>query len=82
MHSDLSANLHTPECNKLISALFQCHRENKFRKFLGACNDANWEMLKCLKKEREERRRTNAENGAKRREKLRGIPVSNDNQQS
>jgi len=59
MHSDLAPHLHSPECNQLIEALRDCHQQNKFGRFLGFCNDANNAMLKCLKKEREEKRKIN-----------------------
>ncbi|XP_071520907.1 protein Abitram-like isoform X2 [Panulirus ornatus] len=51
MHPDLSPHLHTDECNALISKLHTCHEENKFLKFLGACNELDTAMLKCLKAE-------------------------------
>jgi COX assembly protein 2 len=67
MHPDLAPHLHTPECNRLIEALHQCHQENKFKKFLGVCNDANTAMLKCLKAEREQRRKENYDKSVERR---------------
>jgi COX assembly protein 2 len=61
MHTDLSKHLHTPECNELIDALQKCHVEQPFKKFLGACNEINSAMLRCLKEERLEKRRANFE---------------------
>lgn len=61
MHTDLSAHLHTPECNDLINELKRCHTENKFAKFIGVCNTADQLVVNCLKKERIERRRLNYE---------------------
>ncbi|ODN01357.1 Protein Simiate [Orchesella cincta] len=74
MHPDLSSNLHTPECNKLIEALLQCHKENRFKRFLGVCNDANSIMLKCLKAERIQRRKENFDKSMEKRERLFGHP--------
>ncbi|XP_076055864.1 protein Abitram-like isoform X3 [Oratosquilla oratoria] len=51
MHPDLSKHLHSEECNRLIERLNVCHEENKFRKFLGACNDIDRELNQCLKQE-------------------------------
>uniref|UniRef100_T1J2A2 COX assembly mitochondrial protein n=1 Tax=Strigamia maritima TaxID=126957 RepID=T1J2A2_STRMM len=51
MHPDLSPHLHTEECNNLIRELQQCHEQKKFTKFLGACNEANSKLLRCLKNE-------------------------------
>ncbi|XP_066940311.1 protein Abitram-like isoform X2 [Macrobrachium rosenbergii] len=51
MHPDLSPHLHTDECNKLIEQYRACHRENKFLKFVGVCNDLDRAVWKCLKAE-------------------------------
>lgn len=69
MHPDLSPSNHSPECNLLIDALKNCHQQHKFRKFVGFCNEANDAMLKCLKQEREQRRKQNADKSLARRQK-------------
>uniref|UniRef100_A0A6M2DR29 COX assembly mitochondrial protein n=1 Tax=Xenopsylla cheopis TaxID=163159 RepID=A0A6M2DR29_XENCH len=61
MHSDLSPHLHSDECNILIQRLQNCHKENTFTKFLGACNEIDTELKKCLRKDREVKRRKNKE---------------------
>ncbi|XP_073990094.1 COX assembly mitochondrial protein 2 homolog isoform X2 [Rhodnius prolixus] len=75
MHPDLSPHLHTEECNILISKLKDCHtnvrHKNKISKFFGACSEADRELLRCLKKEREANRKKNAEEGERRREAMR-----------
>jgi len=71
MHTDLSSHLHSAECNELIQALHNCHQQHAFRKFVGYCNDANEAMLKCLKKERQERRKVNFDKSQARQQKFR-----------
>ncbi|XP_062540333.1 COX assembly mitochondrial protein 2 homolog [Armigeres subalbatus] len=61
MHSDLSPHLHTPECNRLIDLLKNCHTEHKYAKFVGFCNDFNDQVLDCLRNERKEHSRKNRE---------------------
>ncbi|XP_067632515.1 COX assembly mitochondrial protein 2 homolog [Eurosta solidaginis] len=70
MHTDLSPHLHTPDCIKLIEQLNNCHIEKKFSKFLGACNDINDQVLKCLKKERQARAAANRVKAAERQAQL------------
>ncbi|XP_055849314.1 COX assembly mitochondrial protein 2 homolog [Episyrphus balteatus] len=70
MHTDLSAHLHTPECNKIINDLKDCHAQNTFGKFIGICNDLDNLLVKCLKQERINR---SAANRAKAREQQKVI---------
>lgn len=70
MHPDLSPHLHTPQCNDLINQLHRCHEENKLKKFMGACNDIDREVLKCLKAERLRRRANNRILAEERRKKI------------
>jgi COX assembly protein 2 len=76
MHSDLSSHLHGPECNALIDALKKCHREHSFLKFVGHCNDINNAMLKCLRKEREVKRKKNFEKALDRKRIGQGLGPS------
>ncbi|KAM8705213.1 hypothetical protein ACLKA7_009638 [Drosophila subpalustris] len=66
MHTDLSAHLHTPACNKLIEELKACHENHGFAKFIGICNSIDDQVVKCLKSERIAR---SAANRAKARER-------------
>ncbi|CAG0917183.1 unnamed protein product [Notodromas monacha] len=59
MHPDLSSHLHGAECNELIAALKKCHADNKFKKFVGACNSVDAALTKCLKRELESNRLKN-----------------------
>jgi len=53
MHVPLDPHLHTDECNEIISQLQKCHDEmSLFRQFFGACNQLDWAMRACTKKER------------------------------
>lgn len=70
MHPDLSANLHTEECNILIKELLQCHADNPFKKYFGHCNSANTEVNRCLKREREQKRLENKKKTMEKRARM------------
>jgi len=64
MHGDLSSHLHSKECNDLISELQKCHQEQFFGKWVGACNQIDVKVRRCLKNERLERQTKNNEAAA------------------
>ncbi|KAK8392134.1 hypothetical protein O3P69_017619 [Scylla paramamosain] len=70
MHPDLSPHLHSDKCNALIDQLHSCHEENKLMKFMGACNDIDRAVLKCLKAERLQRRANNIAQAEENRKKI------------
>lgn len=77
MHPDLSAHLHTPECNELIKLLQDCHENHKIRKFIGYCNVFDHQVAVCLKKERLNRRQKNYEKALERKNKIRALAQQN-----
>ncbi|XP_058117826.1 COX assembly mitochondrial protein 2 homolog [Anopheles ziemanni] len=70
MHTDLSPNLHSFECNQIIDALKKCHSENKFGKFLGFCNDLDRQMIVCLRNERKTRQKLNREKALEKQKRV------------
>ncbi|XP_046853190.1 COX assembly mitochondrial protein 2 homolog [Xenia sp. Carnegie-2017] len=60
MHSSLAPHLHE-ECLDAINMLKTCHEQHSFGKFFGACNELERQLRKCLKHEREKKRKANAE---------------------
>eukprot|EP00088_Acartia_fossae_P030532 TRINITY_DN31517_c0_g1_i1.p1 TRINITY_DN31517_c0_g1~~TRINITY_DN31517_c0_g1_i1.p1 ORF type:complete len:101 (+),score=22.22 TRINITY_DN31517_c0_g1_i1:63-365(+) len=71
MHVPLDEHLHTDECNKIIKELQRCHDQmSLFRQFFGACNQLDFEMRKCTKKERLAARDANKEDALDRQKKM------------
>jgi len=71
MHVPLDEHLHTPECNEIIRELQRCHAEYSMaRQFFGVCNQLDWAMRACTKKERLERTADNLEKAKKRNEEI------------
>jgi hypothetical protein len=50
MHPNLAPHNH-PGCADLIRKLEECHRENKWKKFVGACNVLKKDLDDCLTEE-------------------------------
>ncbi|XP_055357919.1 COX assembly mitochondrial protein 2 homolog [Paramacrobiotus metropolitanus] len=71
MHSDLASHLHTQECNEIIAKLQKCHIEHPFGKFWGYCNDLDFAMTKCLRREKENKRAENRLKAEERVERMR-----------
>lgn len=40
-------------CSQAIDDLLQCRENNPYLKFLGACNNESWALLRCFKEEKE-----------------------------
>ncbi|CAG9863472.1 unnamed protein product [Phyllotreta striolata] len=70
MHADLS-RLHDDKCDYFVDQLKRCHRENPFKKFLGACNGAHDLKAKCQQREHLLRSRRNAEKSAEMQKRMR-----------
>ncbi|CAO1425892.1 unnamed protein product [Diamesa serratosioi] len=70
MHPDLAPHLHTPECNKIIDELHNCHKTHAFAKFVGICNDIDRVLNVCLSGEREQNRQANKQKSQAMKDKL------------
>ncbi|ETV96113.1 hypothetical protein H310_10750 [Aphanomyces invadans] len=57
MHSSLDKP--HPECQAIVDALRECHAENPYGKFVGACNDMKAALNECFAKENAFRRKVN-----------------------
>ena len=67
MHVPLDEHLHTEECNIIIRDLKRCHEETSlFSQFFGGCNQLDWAMRACTRKERLARTAENRDNAHKR----------------
>ena len=59
-----------PDCQEVVSKLLQCHEDNPFGKFLGACNEHKYALDRCFKAEKEKKRAANAQAARDRRAKF------------
>ena len=59
-----------PRCQELIEALNQCHLNNNYAKFWGACNDSKAAMDNCFREEKEARAKLNRAKAKIREEKF------------
>ena len=71
MHEPLHKHMHTTTCQKIIDALSRCHRENRYAKYFGVCNDLKIALDACLTKEYNARRNISHEASVIRKYKLR-----------
>jgi hypothetical protein len=60
MHPPLTPENH-PLCLDVITALKDCHHEQRWGKFLGACNEQKWQLDACFKAEKAVKRSINLE---------------------
>ena len=44
--------LHAPLPSQYMEALVQCRKDNRFSRYLGACNDVTFDLSLCLVKEK------------------------------
>ncbi|KAA8496486.1 COX assembly mitochondrial protein 2-like [Porphyridium purpureum] len=70
MHPNLALHIH-PVCQEFILALQECHAENKYLKYVGACNDVRLELDRCLKQESRVRRELNLQAAREEKERVR-----------
>nr|XP_034338564.1 COX assembly mitochondrial protein 2 homolog [Crassostrea gigas] len=71
MHPDLSAHLHTDECNTLIKVFTSCQEQHGFLRFLGYCDPLFTDVQKCLRRERINQRKEDRESNRQRMKALR-----------
>ncbi|OMH84283.1 COX assembly mitochondrial protein 2 [Zancudomyces culisetae] len=57
MHPHVSEH-QNQSCVEFIDALFRCHKESGWKKFIGSCNAAQDALNECLRLEFENKRRT------------------------
>mmetsp|Transcript_13785 Transcript_13785/g.22813 ORF Transcript_13785/g.22813 Transcript_13785/m.22813 type:complete len:80 (+) Transcript_13785:86-325(+) len=50
-----------PDCQQFVQALTQCHEDNTFTKFFGACNGEKKALDLCFKLEKERIAKKNRE---------------------
>ena len=48
-----------PDCQDFVEALNKCHKENEWKKFMGACNEPKALMDICFREEKERKRHAN-----------------------
>ena len=48
-----------PSCEEMVQALKNCHSDNVYAKFWGACNEPKALMDKCFREEKERARSAN-----------------------
>jgi hypothetical protein len=73
MHPVLSSGDH-PLCRGFIKRLEDCHRENRFLKFFGRCNECKRDLDRCLSKELLLKRELNYQGSGARR--MRSTPTT------
>jgi len=65
MHPPLHEERH-PHCVDIIREFKQCQQENKFFRYLGACNSLHDQLNRCLKEQKKLRIEKNRERAADR----------------
>ena len=56
-----------PLCEHVVVALEKCHKDNPWKKFVGACDGAKRLLDECFREEKHVARKKNAEEAFKRR---------------
>ena len=57
-------------CCQVVRDLVNCHDQNPYKKFFGACNDAKRALDECFKREKQERYKANLAKARESAEKL------------